>query len=74
MSDDSTKPAVTEAVSSLLDIQGSTLHLDVYKNKPMFVINKASRYPFSFGVPKAKLLVKYAGELKRFAESEGKTI
>ena len=65
---------VTEAVSSLLDIDHSTVDLDSYKGKPMFVINKTSRYPFSFGLPKAKLLLKYVDQLRKFVETEGKTI
>jgi hypothetical protein len=65
---------VSEAVSSILDIEHSTADLDVYKGKPMFVINKSSRYPFSFGVPKAKLLIKHLEKLKRFAESDGQTL
>lgn len=73
MSDTTNKP-VTEAVNSLLDINHSTASLDVYKDKPMFVINKESRYPFSFGLPKAKLILKHLEALQRFVATDGKTI
>ncbi len=65
---------INEAVKSILDIDNSTVDLDTYKNRPMFVINKNSRYPFSLGLAKAKLLVKHADALKRFVETEGKTV
>lgn len=65
---------VTEAVSSLLDIEGSTVSLEVYKNNPMFVLNKASRYPFSFGIHKARLILKHVEQLKTFVATNGASI
>ena len=69
-----TQEKVNEAVGSLLDIENSTCDLDSYKGKPMFVINKNSRYPFSFGLAKAKLIVKYYEKLKAFVNSNGASL
>jgi hypothetical protein len=65
---------VNEAVSSLLDTEHSTCDLDSYKGKPMFVINKNSRYPFSFGLAKAKLIVKHVKQLDRFVATDGASL
>ena len=74
MSDKTQDTKVNEAVSSLLDIENSTCDLDAYKWKPMFVINKNSRYPFSFGIAKAKLIVKHLPKLQKFVETDGKSL
>jgi hypothetical protein len=65
---------VTEAVSSILDIEHSTATIGEFKGKPMFVINKDSKYPFSFGIPKAKVIVKHLKPLLKFVETDGKEI
>ena len=74
MSEQTQEPKVNEAVSSLLDIENSTCDLDAYKGKPMFVINKESRYPFSFGLAKAKLIVKHYAKLSKFVQTEGASL
>ena len=46
-----------------------------YKGKPMLVIKKMEddKYPFSFGIAKAKLILENLEEIKKFvAEQEGK--
>jgi len=60
-----------DAVISLLDIAHSTCDLDSYNGKPMFVINKGSRYPFSFGLAKARLILKHMNKLKTFVATKG---
>ena len=53
--------------------EASTAELgDQYNGKPMFTINKASRYPFTFGLPKARLILQHIDKLKKFVASEGK--
>ena len=74
MSEQIQETKVNEAVSSLLDVEKSTCDLDTYKGKPMFVINKDSRYPFSFGLAKAKLIVKHYDRLERFVQTEGASL
>ena len=52
-------------VDSLKDIDRSTCSLDSFRGRPTFAINKESPYPFSFGLLKAKLLVKHMEALKK---------
>ncbi len=37
-----------------------------YKGHPILTLNPNSRYPFSFGVSKAKLILEYLEEIKAF--------
>lgn len=41
-----------------------------YKGKPIIVIkrNEEDKYPFSFGVSKAKLILENIDEIKKFVE------
>jgi len=43
-----------------------------YKGKPILTLNPEDRYPFSFGVTKAKLIVQYLDEIKAFIEKYDK--
>ncbi len=46
-----------------------------FKGRPMLVIKKSEddKYPFSFGLAKAKLILENLEEIKKFvAENEGK--
>lgn len=46
-----------------------------FKGRPMLVIKKSEddKYPFSFGMAKAKLILENLDEIKKFvAENEGK--
>lgn len=45
-----------------------------YKGKPILVIkrNEEDKYPFSFGLSKAKLILENLEEIKKFAEEDGK--
>jgi hypothetical protein len=63
-------------VASLMDVDNSTCCIDSYKGRPTFAINKNknSPYPFSFGLLKARLLVKHMDALKNFVDSEGKSL
>jgi len=65
---------ISPTVESLKDIESSTCCIDSYKGRPTFAINKESQYPFSFGMLKAKLLVKHMKSLVKFVETEGKSI
>ena len=65
---------VSRTVESLKDVENSTCSLDSFKGRPTFAINKNSPYPFSVGLLKAKLIVKHMEALKRFVETEGKSI
>jgi hypothetical protein len=66
------RPSAT--VESLMDEANSTASIDSFKGRPTFAINKNSPYPFSFGLLKAKLLVKHMEALKKFVETEGRSI
>ena len=61
-------------VESLKDVEHSTCSIDSYKGRPTFAINKNSLYPFSFGLLKARLLVKHMKALMKFVETEGRSI
>jgi hypothetical protein len=67
-----TRPSAT--VESLKDVDASTCSLDSYKGRTTFAINKNSPYPFSFGILKAKLLVKHALPMIVFVATDGKSI
>ncbi|HPG40930.1 MAG TPA: hypothetical protein PLP19_18105 [bacterium] len=43
-----------------------------YKGKPILTLNPEDRYPFSFGVTKAKLILQYLDEIKAFIEKYDK--
>lgn len=44
-----------------------------YKGKPLIVIkrNEEDKYPFSFGMSKAKLILENIEEIKKFVEENG---
>ena len=63
-----------EKTTKTNDVENSTCELGTYNGSPMFIINKERRYPFSFGIFKAKLIVKHFDKLKKFVESEGKSL
>ncbi|HEY6020161.1 MAG TPA: hypothetical protein VIY48_09745 [Candidatus Paceibacterota bacterium] len=41
---------------------------------PMIVLDAESKYPFQFGVKKARMIMAAINNVKAFAESEGRTI
>ena len=45
-----------------------------YKGNPLFVIknNEDDKYPFSFGVKKAKLVLEHIENIKKFVEKNDK--
>ena len=47
-----------------------------YKGKPIITIkrNEDDRFPFSFGLSKAKLIIENIDEIKRFVEEESKQV
>lgn len=44
-----------------------------YKGKPILILkrNEEDKYPFSFGVSKAKLILENLDEIKKFVEENG---
>ena len=66
--------AVSETVQSLKDLEHSTVDLDGYKNRPTIAFNKKSKYPWSFGILKAKIIVKHFAAIKRIVETNGESI
>ena len=60
-----------DTVKTLMDVKNSTCDIDSYKGRTTFVINKESKYPFSFGIPKAKLILKHLEALQNFVSSNG---
>ena len=65
---------MSETVKSLMDVDGSTCCIDSFKGRPTFAINKDKAYPFSFGVPKAKLILKHIDALRNFVASDGRRL
>ena len=65
---------VSDTVKSLFDVEHSTCSIDSFKGRPTFAINKNSPYPFSFGIPKAKLILKHVDALRNFVESDGQRL
>jgi len=65
---------VSDTVKSLMDVEGSTCCIDSYKGRSTFAINKNTKYPFSFGLLKAKLILKHIEALRSFVESDGQRI
>ena len=45
-----------------------------YKGKPLIILrrNTEDKFPFSFGVSKARLILENIEEIKRFVEENGK--
>jgi len=52
----------------------STPKLDSYKGSPTLILNPEDRFTFSFGLGKARLLLEHIDTIKKFVESEGKSI
>lgn len=48
--------------------------LQEYKGNQLICLNPGERYPFSFGLSKAKLILANLDAIKKFVESEGKSV
>lgn len=44
----------------------------VYKDNKVLTLNTGEKFPFSFGVGKAKLILANIDAIKKFVETEGK--
>ena len=42
-----------------------------YKGNPMVVLNPGEKFPFSFGLGKAKMILANIDAIKKFVESDG---
>lgn len=49
--------------------------LSSYKDQPMIQLGSSAddRFPFTFGLKKAKMIVEHFDAIKRFAETDGKS-
>ena len=65
---------MSPAVKTMRSTEGSTCEIDSYKDQPMFTINKQSRYPFSFGLLKARLILHHLSSLRNFVSSGGQRL
>jgi len=45
-----------------------------YKGQPLIVLNAGSRWPFQFGLGKAKTIIEHIEAIRAFVESEGKSV
>lgn len=45
-----------------------------FKGNKVLCLNPESKFPFSFGIAKAKLVLEHLETIKKFVESEGKDI
>lgn len=52
----------------------STVTLSSYNDKPVIVLGANSKWPFSFGVGKAKMILQHLDSIKKFVESDGEKI
>jgi len=43
-----------------------------FKGRPILILNPGEKYPFSFGLSKAKLILKYIDEIRAFVEKYDK--
>ena len=53
--------------------QGSIVERGEYKGKPLIILkrNEEDRFPFSFGITKAKLILENIEAIKKFVEESG---
>jgi hypothetical protein len=42
-----------------------------FKDQPLLILNPESKYPFSFGLAKARMILENVEALKAFVESNG---
>lgn len=54
----------------------STAEIDIFKGNPMLVLKSSpdTKWPFQFGLGKAKLILAHIAEIERFVESNGASI
>jgi len=45
--------------------------VDEFKGNKVLILNPGSRFPFSFGVTKAKLILEHVDDIKKFVEEHG---
>ena len=68
---------LSDAIKSLLDTDKSTCTLTQFrrtpdsKPRPMLTFNLKSRYPFSIGLPKARIFLKHQSAIRKFVETNG---
>jgi hypothetical protein len=53
--------------------QGNIVERGEYKGKPLLILKRSEedKYPFSFGLSKAKLILDNLEEIKKFVEENG---
>lgn len=54
--------------------QGCIVERGEYKGKPLLILKRSEedKYPFSFGVSKAKLILDNLDEIRKFVEENGR--
>lgn len=54
--------------------QGCIVERGEYKGKPLLILkrNEEDKYPFSFGLSKAKLILDNLDEIRKFVEESGR--
>ena len=45
--------------------------VDEFKGNKVLILNPGSRFPFSFGVNKAKLILEHIDDIKKFVDEYG---
>ena len=45
-----------------------------FKGNKVLILNPSSKYPFSFGLSKAKLLLEHLDVIRKFVDNEGESI
>lgn len=53
--------------------QSGTLRISDYQGQPVLSLRADTKWPFTFGLAKARLIVESIEEIKAFVESEGET-
>ena len=48
--------------------QTKTPEINEYKGRPVITLNPGERFPFTFGIAKAKLILKHIDDIRVFVE------
>lgn len=53
--------------------QSGTIRISDYQGQPVLTLRADTRYPFSFGLKKAEVILENLAEIRAFVESQGDT-
>ena len=53
-------------------LKGKNVAFGEYKGKPILILNPDDRFPFSFGLSKARLILQHLDDIRAFVEQNDK--